>query len=202
MVCLQKDSYLVPRLELNGALAWNTTHLFSGAFGGWSQAFHWLERNERLILIDREIFVDNDEQMMEIWNQNNESPYVRLPLTKVKVWDAEKKLGVLGDIKNRSIMLSIDARTNHIATVSPPCITWSTGGKGSGLSHEHGWAFIEAIIQCFFMQRDIICFECADAFKKHKHSELVEKLLTLLGFRCVWEQVCPYHQLGDCFRTP
>ena len=200
-VCLQKEAYVVPRPELAKDLSWSVTHFFCGAFGGWSQAVRWLEKEEGVIAIDREIFLDNSEEVMNTWSRNHNLAFVRAPLTKVKVWSLDRKAGILADVQDRTLMFAVDIRSNHLSTISPPCVTWSRGGKGSGLQNENGWVFIETILQNFRLQVNCMLMECADEFKSHPHACLVEKLLHLLGFRRVWEQISSFHLLSDCLRN-
>ena len=49
LIHFYKDAYVIPRPrpEFNPAFAWDLSHLFCGAFGGWSQAANWLGRNEK-----------------------------------------------------------------------------------------------------------------------------------------------------------
>ena len=200
-LCLQKNVYIIPRPEMIDAMPWNMTHLFCGAYGGWTQAIDWLAKKEQLVSAQSEIFIDQDEQVMRTWMENHRQTYERLPLTKVKVWYAEKKLGLLGSVGDRTIMYAIDSRANHVTTMSPPCVTWSKGGKGAGLQSEHGWAFVEAVFQSLQMQTNAICMECADEFRSHPHAVLVEKILTLFGYKRVWEQVVSFHLLSDSSRN-
>ena len=196
-----KDSYILPRPEFEPSLAWDVTHLFCGAYGGWTMAANWLAKNEKCFTIDKEIFVDCDEMVMETWSKNHGAGFYRLPLTKVHVWNNQKKLALHGEVSDTAMLYAVSSLANHLATVSPPCVSWSRGGKAQGLHTEQGWAFVESITMCVRMQVVALCLECADEFKTHPHAALVEKLLILAGYRRVWDQVCQLHQLADCFRN-
>ena len=127
-----------------------------------------------------------------------------LATIEVHVWNAKNKmacLGCLGSINDSSILYAVESLANHAATVRPPCVTWSRGGRSDGVQHVNGWAFVEAILLCVKLQVVVICLECADEFKTHQHACLIERLLFLAGYRRIWEQVCQMHQLADCFRN-
>ena len=189
------------RPDFSTDFGWDATHLFCGAFEGWSQAFHFLPRTALGVAIGREVFVDLDEDVMMTWSEKHRTPYSRLPIDKVKIWNAAGKQGLLGDVADRSILNAIFSQVNALVTASPPCVSWSKGGKQKGLECEPGWSFIEAVKMSFFMQACILTLECSDEFPRHPQAKLVFGVLSLLGFRRIWDQVVTYHQLADCFRT-
>ena len=201
LIHFYRDAYVISRPEFNSALAWDFTHLFCGAFGGWSLAANWLVRNEKSFVVNKEIFIDHDEEVLNTWSRNHDSGYHKLPLRKVHVWNAQHKIACLGPISDLSILYAVESLVNHAATVSPPCVTWSRGGRSDGVQHANGWAFVDAVSLCVRMQVVAICLECADEFKTHRHACLIEKILFLAGYRRAWEQVCQIHQLADCFRN-
>ena len=198
---LDQDALILHRPEFSADFGWDAVHLFCGAFGGWSQAIKWMSRTKLGIVVGREIFIDYDRDVMECWAQKYGAKYGTLPLGKIKIWDAALKVGLLGPIDDRSWMHTLFTQVNLIQTASPPCVSWSRGGKKRGIQCTEGWAFVDSILNGFFTQACILTFECADEFRLHPESKLVCELLLFFGYKKIWEQVVTLHNLSDCFRT-
>ena len=192
---------LLFRPEFSEDFGWDALHLFSGGFGGWSQALGWLPKTPLGLTVGREIFVDHDADVMAVWEQKYKIQAKALPIEKMKVWDATLKVGLLGDVKDPSIMHTLTTQVNLLCTASPPCVSWSRGGKQRALQCEEGWAFIDGIVCAFRAQACVLTLECADEFKKDPQAKLVLGLLDFLGYRRIWDQIVTYHHVADCFRT-
>ena len=74
-----KNAQVCFRPELEPTLPWDVVHMFCGAFSGWSQAARWLDGNKTMCL-GQEIFIDNDPQVMTLWNMKHSATYRTLPL--------------------------------------------------------------------------------------------------------------------------
>ena len=181
-------------------MAWDFTHLFAGAFSGWEQATAFLRASGNGFALGKQVVVDNDELVMQTWAFKKARPYHRGPL-KMKVWDVASEIGILTDVKDLSLMRAISTQFNSAFTMSPPCVSWSRGGRGQGLSCRNGWAFIEALRTAVFCQACWIFAECADELQRHRHFPYIKKLMELAGYTLVWNQVMPFHHMSDSYRT-
>ena len=93
----EKEYQILHRPEFSEDFGWEAGHMFCGAFGGWSQALKWISKTSLGTVVGREIFLDHDVDVMDCWAEKYGRPYVKLPLSKIKVWDAAAKFGILGD---------------------------------------------------------------------------------------------------------
>ena len=198
---LAADTLILHRPDFSADFSWDAIHLYCGAFGGWSQALCWLSKTRQGTVCSREIFVDHDSDVMQCWAQKFALKFATLPIGKIKVWDAAPKAGFLGAIEDRSWMHAVFSQVNLLMTASPPCVSWSRGGKKRGLQCQEGWSFVESIFNGFLTQACILTFECADDFPQHPEARMVFELLEFLGFKKIWDQIVTLHQLSDCFRT-
>ena len=88
-----------------------------------------------------------------------------------------------------------------MATMSPPCQPWSTGGRHQGLSCANGWAFIDGLLFGFKLQVNMMAVECADNIVNHEHFAILTQIAKQLGYRLVWAQVTPLNHLAPQMRT-
>ena len=189
------------RPDFSEDFGWDALRLFSGAFCGWSQALNWLQKTPLGIKVSSEIFVDNDQDIMDTWAEKHKTCVYTLPFKKVPIWNVARNVALLGNVNNRTALHMVKSQVNLLLSASPPCISWSMGGKRRGLSCKDGWAFIDAVLNAFYVQACILTFECADEFVKHPHAKLIFDFLAFLGFKRIWDQVVTYHHLADCFRN-
>ena len=137
---------------------------------------------------------------MDAWAQKHQTQVHILPLRKLKVWDANKRVGILGPVGDHIAWHLLFPQVNLLFTASPPSIGCSLGGKKRGLQCEDGWAFVQAVMDAFYIQACILTLECANEFKRHPILESFSIFLHF-GFRRIGDQVVTYHQLSDCLRT-
>ena len=189
------EAKLLYRPEIASDLPWHVSHLFSGSFCGWSQAVQWLSDSTVDFRVNKELFVDHSNAVMSAWQKNHQAPMLVGPIKAEQEWIAADKIGVLSNVRDQSILHLVTAQGNHLATASPPCVSWSKGGKGRGLECEDGAAFLDAILLAFDMQVNVLVLECADEFLKHDHAKIVEKILRDLGYCRTWEQIVTLHPL-------
>ena len=192
-VSCSDDAKVLFRPELTPDMPWNVTHVFSGSYCGWSQACQWLNQSTVDFRVSKELYVDHSSQAMQAWQVNCQAPLFEAPILPNQKWTPDSKVGILADVKDKRILhlLIVTAQMNHLATISPPCVSWSKGGLGRGLSCEEGLSFIQAVELAFGM--NVIALECVHEFLKHPHARLVEKVLRDLGFCRTWEQVVGLH---------
>ena len=197
---MQQDAYVIHFPEFEKDMAWDFTHLFAGAFAGWEQAAGFLQTSRCGFALGRQIAIDHDENVMQTWAYRKNRSFHRAPL-KMKVWEVAADIGILADVSDLSFMRAVSAQVNSAFTMSPPCVSWSRGGKGQGLFCQNGWAFLEGLRSAIFCQACWILAECADELKKHPHFSHIQKLAELAGYTLVWDQVMPFHHMSDSFRT-
>ena len=197
----RKDVILQHRPELQCDLPWDGLHLFCGAFDGWSRALNWLAKSNCNFSLRREVHVDSSPQVMDTWAFNHASDPIRAPVQPCLVWDVRRHIGVVGPVSDMSVLHVVESQSNLMATVSPPCVSWSRGGKARGLACDEGWASVEALQLAFIAQANVITLECADELASHKHAPLLDRLLMAMGYVLIWKQVVPLQLLTHNFRT-
>ena len=189
------------RPEFDATFAWDCTHMFSGSFCGWHQAVEWIPNAGIGFLPGRQIFIDNDDVTMGVCATQNQMKVVKCPLDPLAPWSPTSKLGVIGDIADQTIPHVHRSQLNLLCTLSPPCQTWSRGGKAGGLSETNGWSFIEGLKQIFVLQPILAFAECADEIRKHCHFPIVQHVASVFGYKTLWTQVMPFHELSHHHRT-
>ncbi|CAK8997646.1 unnamed protein product, partial [Durusdinium trenchii] len=162
------DAKICFRPDFDPALPWDCLHNFCGGFSGWSQALRWLDHS-REICLGQEIFVDWDPQIMKIWSIKHGLPHRLLPLPSREAWCPAKLVGLCGCVSDPSIIEVCRSQVNLLTTISPPCQSWSKGGRGQGLNDTNGQAFLDALVQAFSLQVIAIVAECADDTAVHPH---------------------------------
>ena len=86
-------------------------------------------------------------------------------------------------------------------TLSPPCPSWSRGGKHSGLATDEGFCFLDAIEHVSRVRPVLALFECSDGLEAHHHWRVISAAMQLAGYRKVWSQDVAIHQLTCNHRT-
>ena len=189
--------------EFCPGLAISACHLFAGAFCGWERALQWLQ-TQSLAFIDTTVAVDCDETVMKVWNlqQSFDHSLPKMHFGGVSLTNViEKKNGAVQHIGNFSWMNLCRVVPNLVFTLSPPCQTWSAGGRLGGFEHPNGFAMAEGIESIKRVRPVVVCLECSDNILKHPHYELVKKLLMFSGYRQVWSSSNTLHNLAAMFRT-
>ena len=131
---------MIHRPEFSLDFGREAVHLFCGAFGGWSQALRWMPKSAIGITVGR-IFIDHDVDVMSCWPRKFDEPYYQhLPISKVKIWDAADIVGswVIGPVADRTWLHQMFAQVNLLITASPPCVSWSKGGRRKGVQCQEG----------------------------------------------------------------
>ena len=187
--------------QYHAAMPWNAIHWFSGGYMGWSRALNWLGKKQPECLMSQQIFVDADATVMKCWEQDSgkECHFGAIPYdTK---WNPAPAIGVCAEIAEPSLARLGVYQSNLLETMSPPCISWSKGGKSQGLNASAGFAFFEAIEQITVTQPLMVMAECADETPKHPHFEMLTMTMNLIGYKSVWQQIVPLSQLAHTHRA-
>ena len=189
------------RPELDCTFGWECTHLFCGSFCGWSQAVEWLPNAGFGFAIGRQVFIDHDETTLQLCCTQHNMDLVRCPLKTSEPWNPAGKIGLLGDVSDVTIPYAHRCQVNLLCTLSPPCQSWSKGGRSCGLLDDNGWAFVAGLEQVFTLQPVLACAECVDELASHAHFKLVQCIASMFGFKTLWSQIVPYHELADHCRA-
>lgn len=91
------------RPELDCTFGWECTHLFCGAFCGWSQAAEWLPNAGFGFTIGRQVFVDHDETILQLCRAQHNMDKLRCPLKVRDPWNPAGKIALLGDVADATI---------------------------------------------------------------------------------------------------
>lgn len=174
-------------------------HLFAGGFNGWERATKWFEKN-RLFTIQKEVAIDSSEQAMRLWQLRSEGTVFYNEI-RHDFHNKMKHVGCVTTGKERYWMNLFRFPVNGFFTCSPPCVSWSRGGRGQGLESENGLAFSESIEKIRFLRPVVVLFECTDKTPAHPHFQIIKMSMQFAGYRSVWSQIMPYEAIANMFRT-
>ena len=186
------------RPELDCTFGWDCTHLFCGGLCGWSQAMEWLPNAGFGF---RQVFVDHDETILQLCKARHNCEMLRCPIRPSEPWNPAGKIAIVGDVADPAIPFVHRCQVNLMCTLSPLCQSWSKGGKSWGLMDPNGWSFVAGLEQVFMLQPILACAECVDELASHAHSQLVQCIASMFGYRMIWSQIVPYHELAHHCRT-
>ena len=189
----EDDAIITFRSEFDRLMPWNMFHSFSGAFSGWAQAADFLDRTEAAFCLGQEFELDIDEQVMQLWSVKHSLMPLKCPIHWSTPWPSQRHVGLHGSVADWTLANVIRVQTNLCLSMSPPCQSWSKGGKHLGLADLNGWSFVDAIQLAMVLQPDEIV--------EHDHFRLVEMLFQILGCKKVWMQVTPLHNMSHHCRT-
>ena len=187
--------------QMVAEMPWNAIHLFSGGYMGWSRALSWLGKKKPECMCSQQVFVDADPMVMNIWNETFSQEHILGPIDSHASWKASPFLGVCTPVADETVARMAMFHSNLLTTLSPPCISWSKGGKSLGLNSEAGFSFVEAIHLISIVQPILVCAECSDETPNHPHFVLIKALFGFLGYKLVWEQIVSTHLLTHSYRT-
>ena len=124
--------------------AWNVTHLFAGAYEGWLRAMWWLQQANLGHSFAMHTSVDWCPEVMSTWTFNHGREHMQCPIHAS--YDSKEVFnGILADIGDTTLLRATSHKMNLLMTPSPPCPSWSQGGKHSGLATDEGFCFLDAI---------------------------------------------------------
>ena len=188
----------ISMLDLN--LAWNVSHLFSGAYEGWLRSMSWLQQANVGQAFASHTSIDWCPAVMKTWAYNHNKEFWCCPI-KVNYNPPDVYNGILANISDPSILRASSNRSNLVLTLSPPCPSWSKGGKNSGLATEEGFFFLDAILHVARCRPVLALFECSDGIEAHPHWRALSAGLQLAGYVKIWSQDVAIHQLTGNHRT-
>ena len=174
-------------------------HLCAGAFGGWDRAFRWLV-NEHQICCPMTFAVESDFTTLQTWCKANQASILQGPISP-QVPQNAGAVGLLTPIQDSTWFNACRQQANLIFTASPPCQTWSNGGKQFGLEAENGLTFIQVIYGVKWV-RPIACLvECSDTVPSHVHYPIIQKVFRFIGYKQCWSQIVPLHDFTGMKRS-
>lgn len=196
-----EDATISFRPEFVKEMEWTTLHLYAGAFSGWSQAMHWLHDTQEFVLNGQEIFIDVDDMVMQVWSLKNHAAVLSTPIAFDVAWVPSDRIGVCGRIQDPSISNLVRAQCNLLQSMSPPCQSWSRGGKQAGIGDPNGFSFLEALSVAARCQSNVLVAECADEIVTHQHWPFLQEYARILGYKMVFSQATPLHTVVQHNRT-
>ena len=199
VLTFNNDSQIWPIPEFNKDFPVNFLHMFCGGFNGWERASKWMEIN-KLFIVQREIAVDFNEQAMQIWQLRTNGCLFHGKCGSY-IEAHQKYIGVTAACSQKYWLNLCRFITNGFFTCSPPCPSWSRGGRGQGLECDNGVAFAECIAKIRALRPIAAFFECADKIISHPHFRILRMSLQAAGYRQCWSNVVPYENLAHMCRT-
>ena len=178
--------------SFDSCLAWNVTHLFSGAYEGWLRAMWWAQQANIGVSFASHTSVDWCPEVMKTWNYNHGSTAHGSPVP-VSFNPTASINGILADISDYTLLRASANKSNLLFTLSPPCPSWSRGGKNSGLGTDEGFCFLDAIEHVARARPVLALFECSDGIENHPHWRVLSAALQLGGYQKVWWPEEPGH---------
>lgn len=182
-------------------MSWSALHLFAGAFSGWTQAARWISQAKCGITIGQEIEVDAAIDVASTWAADNCHSVLTAPVAPFGTWSPADRIRILGQVRDHTILNLCQHQVNLIATLSPPCQSWSKGGKQAGLLSSNGIAFVDGLVCAFCSQANLIVAECVDDLMHHPHFATLKNLAASLGYKLAWMQIASLHQISPHMRN-
>ena len=182
------------------SLAWQVSHLFCGAYEGWLRAMWWLQNANLGFAFASHVSVDWCPEVMKTWSYNHKLDVIRCPI-HADFDPTETYVGVLADINDVTALRATSNKSNLLMTLSPPCPSWSRGGKNSGLASDEGFCFLDAILHVARVRPILALFECSDGLEAHPHWRVLSAAMQLAGYKRLWSQDVAMHQVTGNHRT-
>ena len=184
----------------HSSLAWQVSHLFCGAYEGWLRAMWWLQNANLGFAFASHVSVDWCPEVMKTWSYNHKQEVLTCPI-RVDFNPTGPYVGILADINDVTVLRATSSKSNLLMTLSPPCPSWSRGGKNSGLAADEGFCFLDAIVHVARVRPILALFECSDGLEAHPHWRVLSAALQLAGYQRLWSQDVAMHQLTGNHRT-
>ena len=174
-------------------------NLFSGGFAGWERAMAWLDQ-QGIASVFRSTSVDFEPQVMEIWKLQTGNQVLQRPVP-VDIDLKNISTGILTCVSDPTILNMWRSGYNGFFTCSPPCQSWSKGGKGSGLESKNGLSFIKSINVACKARPLAVLVECSDLVPKHHHFHLLKACFAFAGYRLVFSTILKLEDLTPMARS-
>ena len=147
-------------------LAWNASHLFSGAYEGWLRAMWWLQQANLGYSFATHTSVDWSADVLMSWSFNHGHKVRQIPIG-ADYNPQETFTGIHADISEVTLLRATSHKSNLVMTLSPPCPSWSRGGRHSGLATDEGFCFLDATQHITRVRPLLAIFECSDGIEAH-----------------------------------
>ncbi|CAK9057172.1 unnamed protein product [Durusdinium trenchii] len=157
-----EEAILLHRPCFDRELPFNALHLFAGAFCGWARALGWLHDHVDGVTCGSQVSVDADAMVLETWSKQHGYEHYVGTTSPFSGWDPTEHIGICTQVSDKTLLRRCLWPSNAISTVSPPCVSWSRGGKREGLNCTSGFAAFDAVQTLEAQQPLLIFFECAD----------------------------------------
>ena len=195
----QSESALwcIPEVEQGVAVTY--LNLFSGAFAGWERATTWLQKRGYSQTF-RSISVDFEPQVMQVWSLQTDSKIWERPI-HYDFSTQDVSFGILTCVSDPTILNAWRSAYNGIFTCSPPCQSWSKGGKGSGLESMNGLGFIKAINTVGKARPIAVAVECSDLLPMHPHFSIVKACFAFIGYKLAFSTIIKLEDIAPMTRT-
>eukprot|EP00438_Fugacium_kawagutii_P027305 Skav202705 [mRNA] locus=scaffold654:463220:465049:+ [translate_table: standard] len=169
--------------------------VFSGGMGGWIQALKWT--NPNILGLDHVGALDNDHEMMRMYQQNHGGVIHFDPDTILAQADTTRPILLTHDLTLSAMVPLLQATEANAWCLSPPCPPWSPSGRADGFHSEPGQSFLHALGIAKLNRASVLFMENVATIQGHEHYEGLKKAIEACGFRLIWEQrvniarVCP-----------
>lgn len=169
----------------------NFVHLFSGGFGGWSQAHNWLASHGQIPQPHSTICVDADFRACYL----TEKTFGYQMIYPGNQFEGCGRNLIINCLVDDPFWLQfVQAGCNLLVTISFPCQPFSTGGRKQGIDHHDGKAVIHAAQKVRLLQPIAVALENVAGFHRHCHAALVIRFFKWAGYTLQWQQS---HELGS-----
>ena len=173
-------------------------HAFAGGFAGWERATKWVD-HKKLITCAGSISIDFDFEAVETWKQwfggNVYGHDIEIEPPQ------DRHFCVLSDVESPHWFNALKYHINVIMTISPPCQSWSRGGRSTGVESQNGLTFLQTILAIRLVRPVVVPTECADKTPQHDHYKILKLAFRLAGYKCVWSTISTFEDLSSNVRT-
>ena len=102
---------------------WAISHMFAGAFSGWSQAANFFNHNYEQCSIDSQVAVELDRRTIYAWSASFEHPIVATPLGPDFLPPPGGYYGIAGSVHEKTILRALSwTQLNLHALSTLPCL--------------------------------------------------------------------------------
>ena len=153
-----------------------------------------------MVKVDSSFAIDLDSHTIEMWAKQHFTDSVSDHIGPSFFNSGEVFAGRF-DVGSKSWYNISRKHVNVFWTKSPPCQSWSLGGRGQGLESWNGLAWVHSIVAAKWLRPNAILVECADTVPSHSHFRLIKASYKLIGYRMHWMKVVAIDQLTSMHRT-
>ena len=174
----------------------NLVHFFSGAFCGWNQAQHFVDKIYDGKKCRSSISIDDDPIVCKFASRNLYAQLIQPVGFENTCF--HKNIVIQSKVQDSIWMEYLRCRINGVWTASFPCQPYSRGGNKSGLDTYDGRSLLFVLKRARIFQPICICLENVDGFDKHPHRNFIIGIIQWAGYRRVWSQI---HNLNSMSPT-